>query len=217
MYVGVIRMARNKYPEITVDKILEASQRLFLEKGYDNTTIQDIVNELDGLSKGAIYHHFKSKEEIMSALGDRMFFQNNPFEKVKQRTDLNGLEKMKLAILLNQSDETQIGLTRQAVPLLKNPRILAEMIATNRRLLCPYWMELLEEGQKDGSVKTPYTKELAEFLILTDIWMIPSVFPATKEELQKRLQFIKETLKHMGLPLIDDEIEHRVSQLPYFE
>lgn len=146
-----------------------------------------------------------------------MFFQNNPFEKVKQRTDLNGLEKMKLAILLNQSDETQIGLTRQAVPLLKNPRILAEMIATNRRLLCPYWMELLEEGQKDGSVKTPYTKELAEFLILTDIWMIPSVFPATKEELQKRLQFIKETLKHMGLPLIDDEIEHRVSQLPYFE
>ncbi len=217
MYVGVIRMARNKYPEITVDKILEASQRLFLEKGYDNTTIQDIVNELDGLSKGAIYHHFKSKEEIMSALGDRMFFQNNPFEKVKQRTDLNGLEKMKLAILLNQSDETQIGLTRQAVPLLKNPRILAEMIATNRRLLCPYWMELLEEGQKDGSVKTPYTKELAEFLILTDIWMIPSVFPATKEELQKRLQFIKETLEHMGLPLIDDEIEHRVSQLPYFE
>lgn len=214
---GVIRMARNKYPEITVDKILEASQRLFLEKGYDNTTIQDIVNELDGLSKGAIYHHFKSKEEIMSALGDRMFFQNNPFEKVKQRTDLNGLEKMKLAILLNQSDETQIGLTRQAVPLLKNPRILAEMIATNRRLLCPYWMELLEEGQKDGSVKTPYTKELAEFLILTDIWMIPSVFPATKEELQKRLQFIKETLEHMGLPLIDDEIEHRVSQLPYFE
>ena len=210
-------MARNKYPEITVDKILEAPQRLFLEKGYDNTTIQDIVNELDGLSKGAIYHHFKSKEEIMSALGDRMFFQNNPFEKVKQRTDLNGLEKMKLAILLNQSDETQIGLTRQAVPLLKNPRILAEMIATNRRLLCPYWMELLEEGQKDGSVKTPYTKELAEFLILTDIWMIPSVFPATKEELQKRLQFIKETLKHMGLPLIDDEIEHRVSQLPYFE
>jgi len=210
-------MARNKYPEITVDKILEASQRLFLEKGYDNTTIQDIVNELDGLSKGAIYHHFKSKEEIMSALGDRMFFQNNPFEKVKQRTDLNGLEKMKLAILLNQYDETQIGLTRQAVPLLKNPRILAEMIATNRRLLCPYWMELLEEGQKDGSVKTPYTKELAEFLILTDIWMIPSVFPATKEELQKRLQFIKETLEHMGLPLIDDEIEHRVSQLPYFE
>lgn len=45
-------MARNKYPEVTVEKILEVSQRLFLEKGYDNTTIQDIVDELGGLTKG---------------------------------------------------------------------------------------------------------------------------------------------------------------------
>ena len=36
-------MARNKYPEVTVERILDAAQRLFLEKGYDNTTIQDIV------------------------------------------------------------------------------------------------------------------------------------------------------------------------------
>ena len=66
-------MARNKYPEVTVEKILEVSQRLFLEKGYDNTTIQDIVNGLGGLTKGAIYHHFKSKEEIMDALSEKMF------------------------------------------------------------------------------------------------------------------------------------------------
>ena len=65
-------MARNKYPEITVARILDVSERLFLEKGYDNTTIQDIVDELGGLSKGAVYHHFKSKEEIMDAVGDRM-------------------------------------------------------------------------------------------------------------------------------------------------
>ena len=75
-------MARNKYPEITVEKILDAAQRLFLEKGYDNTTIQDIVDELGGLTKGAVYHHFKSKEEIMDAVGDRMFRENNPFEAV---------------------------------------------------------------------------------------------------------------------------------------
>ena len=87
-------MARNKYPEVTVEKILEAAQRLFLEKGYDNTTIQDIVNELGGLSKGAVYHHFKSKEEIMDAVGDRMFIANKPFETVRKRSDLNGLQKL---------------------------------------------------------------------------------------------------------------------------
>ena len=97
-------MARNKYPEETVARILDAAQRLFLEKGYDQTTIQDIVDQLGGLTKGAVYHHFKSKEEILNAVGDRMFQQNNPFEAVRGRTDLNGLQKLREAIRLNQSD-----------------------------------------------------------------------------------------------------------------
>ena len=86
-------MARNKYPEVTVEKILEVSQRLFLTKGYDNTTIQDIVDELGGLTRGAIYHHFKSKEEIMDALTNKMFREKNPFDTVKNQKDLNGLQK----------------------------------------------------------------------------------------------------------------------------
>ena len=49
-------MARNKYPEVTVEKILDVSQRLFLEKGYDNTTIQDIVDHLDGLTTVSYTH-----------------------------------------------------------------------------------------------------------------------------------------------------------------
>ena len=210
-------MARNKYPEVTVEKILDVSQRLFLEKGYDKTTIQDIVDELGGLSKGAIYHHFKSKEEIMDALGDKMFFNNNPFEKVKARTDLNGLQKMRMAIMLNQSDENQIELTKQAIPMLKNHHVLARMIETNRRCLCPYWELFIEEGIKDGSIKTQYKKELAEFLVLMDIWLIPSIFPADKKELHNRLYCIKEMLEKMGLPLLNEEIDEKITKLPYFE
>lgn len=44
-------MSRNKYPEETVNLILDVSQRLFIEKGYDNTTIQDIIDELGGLTR----------------------------------------------------------------------------------------------------------------------------------------------------------------------
>ena len=65
-------MARNKYPQRTVEKILEVSLALFNEKGYEKTTIQDIVNAL-GMSKGAIYHHFKSKDEIIEALSERCY------------------------------------------------------------------------------------------------------------------------------------------------
>lgn len=200
-------MARNKYPEMTVEKILDVAQRLFLEKGYDHTTIQDIVDHLEGLSKGAVYHHFKSKEEIMDAVGDRMFSENNPFQKVRGRTDLNGLEKLREAIRVNQSDEERTNMTLQSIPLTRNPKLLVEMVESNRRVLTPYYLELLEEGNKDGSLHTEYAREISELLpLLTSLWLLPSVFPATKEEMKHKFHFLGEMLEKMGVPLMDASI-----------
>lgn len=206
-------MARNKYPEVTEERILEAAQRLFLEKGYDRTTIQDIVNELGGLTKGAVYHHFKSKEEILDKVGDQLFFQNNPFEAVKQRKDLNGLEKLREAVRLNQSDTSRTQLTIQMLPLRKNPHLLVEMIDSNRRVLTPYVLELLEEGNRDGSLHTEYPKEIAELLpLLTSLWLMPAVFPATKTEMRRKFTFLGEMLDRMGVPLFDEGIRALVDQ-----
>ena len=200
-------MARNKYPEVTVERILDVSQRLFLEKGYENTTIQDIVNELGGLTKGAVYHHFKSKEEIMDAVGDRMFFSNNPFEAVRGRTDLNGLQKLREAVRLNQSDQERVRLTAQSIPIAKSPRLLQEMIVSNRKVLTPYFLELIEEGNRDGSMHTNYPREIAELLpLLTSLWLLPSVFPASREQMKRKFLFLGEMLEKMGVPLMDDSI-----------
>ena len=46
-----------------------------MEKGYDATSLQDIISETK-LSKGAIYHHFSSKEEIFEAIFRRIGEQN---------------------------------------------------------------------------------------------------------------------------------------------
>ncbi len=204
-------MARNKYPEVTVERILDVSQRLFLEKGYENTTIQDIVDELGGLTKGAVYHHFKSKEEIMDAVGDRMFFSNNPFEAVRGRTDLNGLQKLREAVRLNQSDKERVRLTAQSIPIAKSPRLLQEMIVSNRKVLTPYFLELIEEGNRDGSMHTNYPREIAELLpLLTSLWLLPSVFPASREQMKRKFLFLGEMLEKMGVPLMDDSIRNLV-------
>lgn len=200
-------MARNKYPEVTVEKILEVAKRLFMEKGYEETTIQDIVEGLGGLTKGAIYHHFKSKEDIMDAVSDQMFFENNPFEAVRNRTDLNGLQKMRAVILLNQADGERVKMGKQALPILKNPAILSRLIESGRRILAPQWLKLIEEGNRDGSIHTEFAQELAEVIpLLSDLWLAPSVFPASAEAVQRKFAFIAQMLEKMGLPLIDDEI-----------
>ncbi|MEM9572394.1 MAG: TetR/AcrR family transcriptional regulator [Pseudomonadota bacterium] len=53
----------------TRQKLLDAFKASFLERGYDQTTTQQILIET-GLSKGALYHHFRSKAEIIEALYD---------------------------------------------------------------------------------------------------------------------------------------------------
>lgn len=202
-------MSRNKYPEVTVEKILDVSQRLFYEKGYEKTSIQDIVNELGGLSKGAIYHHFKSKEDILCELEERIFKDNNPFAVVEKEKNLNGLQKLKYVIELNQKNQAMdenSQITEQFVPLLENPHILASTIQSNRKYLSPCFRKLIQEGIDDGSIKTKYAKELSELLPLMELWMMPSVFPASDEEIEHKFEFLKNMFEKMGLPIFDENV-----------
>ncbi|GAB5602261.1 TetR/AcrR family transcriptional regulator [Thermus sp. FJN-A] len=54
----------------TKDRILEEAAKLFTEKGYEATSVQDLAQAL-GLSKAALYHHFRSKEEVLFAISLR--------------------------------------------------------------------------------------------------------------------------------------------------
>ncbi|EHI58770.1 TetR/AcrR family transcriptional regulator [Hungatella hathewayi] len=87
-------MPRNKYPEETVTRILDVSLKLFSEQGYNQVKMQDIVDALGGLTKGAVYHHFKNKEDIFDALLDRYYYALEPMHAI-QNSDLSGLEKLK--------------------------------------------------------------------------------------------------------------------------
>ena len=200
-------MARpiKKTPEVWKTEILNAAQNLFLCKGYEQTSISDIMETVGG-AKGMFYRFFESKEEVMHLLCDKMFFENNPFEVIKKRTDLNGLQKIKELLVINQSDTKRNDFNLQAMSILKDPHILASAIAANKKVLTPLWFELLEEARKDGSIKTEYTKELSELLPLINFWLLPSVYHATADEIYHKYCFIMEVLCHMGLPIIDDSM-----------
>lgn len=207
-------MARpvKKPPEQWKKEILDAAKALFLSKGYEETAISDIMERAGG-AKGMFYRFFQSKEEVMHTLGDQMFLENNPFERVMGRSDLNGLEKIREVLAFDRADREREALNKQAVPILKDPRILAAAIETNRRVLTPLWFTLIEEGRQDGSIQTEYAKELSELLPLVNFWLLPSVFEADAEEIQHKCHFIAEVLLAMGLPIIDDAMYARTGKL----
>ena len=149
----------------------------------------------------------------MHALGDELFFRNNPFEAVRDRTDLNGLEKIREVLSLDRADEEREKINVQAIAILKDPKILAAAVAANRRVLTPLWFALIEEGKRDGSIKTAYARELSELLPLMNFWLLPTVFPGDAGAIQNKCRFIAEVLEVMGLPIIDDKMQGRVQKL----
>lgn len=202
-------MARNKYPEQTENKILDASLKLFLEKGYDHTTIQDIVDNLGGLTKGAIYHHFKSKEDIFIAIANRMGLNvEHWMNEVLADSTKTGLEKLRYIFQRSLDDPNQTYFSESGVELIENPKLLAIWLKDWITETIPRYIQpVIEEGVRDGSIQTEYPKELAEVtMLLINLWLSPGVGQSDRADLERRLAFFDQLLRSMGLPLLDDSL-----------
>lgn len=209
-------MARNKYPEVTVNRILDTSMQLFLEKGFEQTTIQDIVDALGDLSKGAIYHHFKSKEEILDAASDRLWTATyDHLSSLRKQDDLNGAEKLKALLHYSTTASSQTDLVSIIPDMMKNPRLLALELNSSMHDLAPNVIApLIREGQQDGSIKTDYPDELAQVLsMLCNIWLNPVIFPCTEKELNRKLLFLQQMTEFWGFSLLDDQALQMIQDL----
>ena len=202
-------MARNKHPEETVEKILAVSAQLFLEKGYEHTTLQDIIDNLGGLTKGAIYHHFKGKEEILLAIADRMGEQTEAWmREIRDDPCLTGAEKLRRMFRASLGNSDQTDLFALAPNMLKNPKLMAILLESMMGDVLPNYMEpVLREAVADGSVQTDCPEELGELLLLlANVWLNPMIYPATPEKTRRRMALFDRMLRSMGLNLLDEEL-----------
>lgn len=209
-------MARNKHPEETVNLILDVAMRLFLEKGYEHTSIQEIINNLGGLSKGAIYHHFKSKEDILVAVTDRMTEESNKMlAGIRDRTDLTGSEKLKMIFKESIGRSAMDNIFEVAPDLGNNPRLLYSMFRDTVDEVAPsYILPIIKQGIKDGTIWTDYPEELAELILLAaNIWMNPMVFQDSAERSNRKFIVFCQMMKSFGLDIVDEEMLNRLKQL----
>ena len=203
-------MARNRNPEETRRKILEVSKELFLEKGFDNTSIQDIIDGLGGLTKGVIYHHFESKDEILQSI---LSENNQEILNYTWRGE-TGLEKIQNSLMDAFSNFEQHRLVYSASIKLRSPRLLGEQYLSLFSDFLPEIRGRVYEGVKDGSIKTEYPKELADLIVLTlNIWVGFQISIYSVEELKSKMKFIKLTFEGLGVQLITDEMMEVIFQL----
>ncbi|EOI00742.1 hypothetical protein UAY_01845 [Enterococcus moraviensis ATCC BAA-383] len=204
-------MSRNKNPEVTIEKILVISENLFQTKGYDKTTIHDIIREL-GMSKGAIYYHFTSKEEILEAVIQKQF-KNSHDDLIKMIGTIeaeNAKEKLiKLMNLIEQrTSKTRVTAVQEVmINQANNPQFVISGMQIAVQQEAPLFAEIIKEGIQDGSLETEYPNECAEmFLLLINLWCSPFVFESSLEQVKSRLLFLRHNMQLLGLDIISDQL-----------
>lgn len=195
--------------ETTKAKILEVAGQLFLTKGYDETRISDIINGLDGLTKGAIYHYFDSKEdifnEVVSEIGNKNLII---FDKIKNDETLNATEKLSKLIDVSFYNENMNVITDMSPSLLDNPKLLSSFISEIKEITIPnYILPIINSGVTDGSINTNYPEELSELIaILLNIWLNPLIFSDDKYSIVNKMKLMNSLLEKFDTKLFTDEL-----------
>lgn len=210
-------MSKKYNAQATIDAILSVSTKLFLEKGFDKTSMQDIAKNA-AISKGAIYHHFQSKDEIIKAVAEKQaqVVKSTMDHWLEEAASLNGKEKLKYILEKNLESQEAHYLDDIMTTRMKSPEFVFSYMqdCVNRDSLLI--SEIIHFGILDGSLKTDYPDECAEvFLLLINIWCDPAIYTCNSEKLSRRLKFLQHMMTSLGVDVLSDSLIEKTLNLLY--
>ena len=152
-------------PMALKDRIVEAAYELFGEKGYDRTSVAEII-EKAGASKGGFYHHFKSKEEILETITfENIRLVRNSYEALLKDEQMAVTDKFIAAYtevndmkIASVKDWDRI---RNLYAFEDNHRLLLKMSMAFEKETVTFYKALIQEGIRKGVFSVSYPEPLA--------------------------------------------------------
>jgi len=170
------------------NEILDVAESLFISKGYDNTTISDILNVM-GVARGTLYYHYKSKEEVLDGIIIRRSTAGViAAEAIADNNTLSALEKMLKIMLAQKPANKQQQQLVTALENVGNAQMFQKSLIEIILRLAPILGKVIEQGNKEGVFNTPYTQDSAEILLAAAHTLFDSVqFHRSPEEMQQKI------------------------------
>ncbi|HLK26359.1 MAG TPA: TetR/AcrR family transcriptional regulator [Caulobacteraceae bacterium] len=163
-----------KQPAVRRAELIDCAQGLFLSKGYERTTINDVI-DATGLSKGAFYHHFRAKEDLLEAIAERFARQAMTLvQAVADDPSLDPLRRLNgLLAMSREWKEEHLGeLRAMFLTLLKpeNARLYHRIVGAVFGAMAPTVAGVIAAGQAEGVFDCADADVAAEALL----WMSES-------------------------------------------
>lgn len=203
-------MGSSKEAEERKKEILDVAEALFTKKGYDNTSTTDILERV-GIARGTLYYHFKSKEEILDALIDRIMQEIVYNVKVALSGNVTAPQKIILFIGAMKVDSA-IG--KEITEYAHKPQnaLMHQKIQNSLlSVVTPIVAEILKEGIEEGWLSTNYPEEVAEMLLVYSSVVFDDMNEIAKVEREKKVAgfvFNMERLLGMKTGSLSEIINH---------
>lgn len=147
-------------------EIIDTAENLFREKGYNETSVNEIINKI-GIAKGTFYHYFKSKDDLLEALVDKTLEGILKSAKdIANNESLSAIEKMRLILSVQIPKEKDVQETTKNMNQARN-RELNER--TNVKIilnLSPIITKIVKQGVSEGSFNAENILETIQFLFV---------------------------------------------------
>ncbi|XCH80223.1 MAG: TetR/AcrR family transcriptional regulator [Candidatus Dehalobacter alkaniphilus] len=203
-----------KKPEERKEELLNIAEKLFMENGYEQTSIRDIYTQANG-SFGMFYHHFKSKEEVLEEVSKRM--AQTQFEKIKAislNENQSSIEKLQSIVLSSILSMKECAINNSILPFYKNPQLLVVQLHDTLGLAAEFFSYVIEEGMNDGTIPGTQPHELAQMILLfLNIWLNPLIYAWKTEELRNIFKYINDLLDKIGVPVFTEEAFSAIEEL----
>ena len=172
------------------EQILDVSLSLFLEKGYDNTSISDILSKLD-IARGTLYYHFESKEAIMDTIIERSAKQMvEDAQKVILQKELTVYEKM--FSLFASVSMKRISGGELMIDYLNQPQNALFHEKSNRAFIqkiTPLLGDIIKDGIDEGLYDNIFPYESAETILIMIMGFIDGHYEdGAKNDLERRVE-----------------------------
>lgn len=164
-----------KDPEIRRAEIMDLAMLLFMEKGYANTTTQDIVDKVN-ISRGLLYYHFKNKEDILYCLVERYSEKLlRDIHVIVNDDDKTAIEKIRAfidATIISTDNVSAEGTELQkTVDLEENRYMLDKLSHKLIEKLTIYFERIINQGISEKVFSVKYPSETAEFLMTAYVFV----------------------------------------------
>lgn len=148
------------------NELMDVAEKLFSEKGYDDTSIEDIIS-IVGIAKGTFYHHFKSKEKLMEALIERQVTRLQQSMVGDIRDDsLKAGQKLELLIRSTMGFKSEKDVFVDFIYRDDNFALRTKFFRKLDELTTPLLVGLLEQGIREGVFHVEYPRETVKLLTL---------------------------------------------------